>query len=174
MEDTLITILVSLLPAVLVAVMAFFFFKKFLENESARRSYIIRKDLANNALPNRLQAYERLTLLLERITPVSLIVRTHPGEMTKDEYEQKLILSIEQEYEHNVSQQIYVTESCWNVTRAAKNTLIQRIRQIAMSDKFDTADRLREAILSEGMEMTSPTATALSFIRKEVLAIIQD
>lgn len=172
MEDQIIDVILSLLPAIVVAFVAYYFLRSFIDNESRRRSFLLRKDLSNTALPTRLQAYERLTLFMERIKPVSLLVRLNPGTMSKDEYEQLLINSIEQEYEHNISQQVYVSEGCWNTVRAAKNTVIQRIRQTSLSDKVDSADRLREVILSDGMDLASPSSTAQQYIRKEVADII--
>jgi hypothetical protein len=79
-----------------------------------------------------------------------------------------LVATIEQEFEHNVAQQIYFSEECWNVIRAAKNTTIQKIRQVGMSNKSHTAEELRAQIINEFMESPAPSETALSYVRKEV------
>ena len=76
MED--ITLIISyfayLLPAIVVGLIAYLFFKGHTANEEGRRRYLIQKEAQKQALPLRLQAYERLTLFLERIDPNKLLL----------------------------------------------------------------------------------------------------
>jgi hypothetical protein len=127
----------------------------------------LHKDSQKETLPVRLQAYERMVLFLERIAINSLVVRVAPKGQDKSNYENLLIKQIENEFEHNLSQQIYMSDECWNIIKAAKNATIQIIRSAGMSES-DSADKLREDILNQGMEKQSPSNTALSFIKKEV------
>ncbi|MCO5723451.1 hypothetical protein [Robiginitalea marina] len=157
-----------LLPAVVTGAVAFYFFRLHTNNEEGRRRYLLHKDSQKNSLPIRLQAYERMALFLERITIPSLVVRVAPKTADKTEYENQLIRNIENEFEHNLSQQIYMTDECWNVIKAAKNTTIQVIRKTAMGQQTDSADKLRELLLNESMERNSPSATALSYVKKEI------
>ncbi len=156
-----------LLPAVVTGIVAFYFFRLHTKNEEGRRRYLLHKDSQKNTLPIRLQAYERMALFLERIAIPSLVVRVGPKSSSKNDYENLLIKSIENEFEHNLSQQIYMTDECWNVIKAAKSATIQMIRKAGMSES-DSADKLREDILNETMEKQSPSATALSYVKKEV------
>jgi hypothetical protein len=114
-----------------------------------------------------MQAYERMALFLERIAIPSLVVRVGPISSKKSDYENLLIKNIETEFEHNLSQQIYMTDECWNIIKAAKSATIQMIRKAAISET-ETADKLREDILTETMEKTSPSTTALSYVKKEI------
>ena len=157
-----------LLPAVVVGIIAYYFFKGHTANEEGRRRYLIQKEAQNKILPTRLQAYERLTLLLERIDPNKLLVRVKPYSEAVDEYEALLIQNIEQEFDHNVTQQIYVTPECWNLINAAKNATIHIIRQGAMHEKDNNADALREYLLRNFMEEITPSQKALAYIKKEV------
>lgn len=166
--DKIIDLLFSLLPALIVGAIAFYFFKQHIENEAGRRRFLLQKDMQKETFPLRLQAYERMALFLERIAPSKLLIRTHPTSSNKEDYETLLIASIEQEFEHNLSQQIYVTDECWNIITAAKNATIQLIRKANMSEKTDTANKLREVILTELMERQSPSKAALAFIKQEV------
>ncbi len=156
-----------LLPAVVTGVVAFYFFKLHTKNEDGRRRFLLHKDTQKNTLPIRLQAYERMALFLERIAIPSLVVRVAPKSTDKNAYENLLIKSIETEFDHNLSQQIYMTDECWNVIKAAKSATIQMIRKAGMSET-DSADKLREDILTETMDKNSPSATALAFVKKEV------
>jgi hypothetical protein len=109
-----------------------------------------------------------MVLFLERISPSKLLIRTNPTSSNKESYESLLIANIEQEFEHNLSQQIYVTDECWQIIIAAKNATIQLIRKSNMSEKTDSADKLREVVLTELMDRQAPSATALSYIKKEI------
>jgi uncharacterized membrane protein YraQ (UPF0718 family) len=167
-SDKIIELLFSVLPAVVVGAIAFYFFQQHIENEERRRRFLLKKDLQKEVFPLRLQAYERMVLFLERISPSKLLIRTNPTSSNKEAYEALLIANIEQEFEHNLSQQIYVTDECWQIIIAAKNATIQLIRKSNMSEKTDSADKLREVILTELMDKQAPSATALSYIKKEV------
>jgi hypothetical protein len=109
-----------------------------------------------------------MALFLERITPSKLLIRVAPTSSNKESYESLLIATIEQEFDHNLSQQIYVTDDCWSIITAAKNATIQLIRKAAMLEKTDTANKLREVVLTELMDKQAPSSAALSFIKKEV------
>lgn len=156
------------LPALITGLVAFYFFKEHTKNEDGRRRYLLKKDLQIEAMPTRLQAYERLSLFLERISPSKLLVRVNPISTNKDDYEALIIQNIEQEFEHNLSQQIYMSDNCWNIITTAKNATIQLIRKANLSDKIEDANKLREVILTEMMDRRSPTDTALAFIKNEV------
>ncbi len=155
-------------PAVITGMVAYYFFKEHTKNEDGRRRFLLHKDMQVNTLPTRLQAYERMVLFLERITPTKLIVRVSPTSDNENDYESLLIANIEQEFEHNLSQQIYVSEDCWNIIVAAKNATIQLIRKAGLLEKTGTSGKLREVILTEMMEKRAPSDAALSFIKKEV------
>lgn len=157
-----------IVPVVITAVIAFYFFRQFIKNEDNRRYFLLRKETQKHALPIRLQAYERMALFLERITPAKLLIRISPTSSNKEDYESLLIANIEQEFEHNLSQQIYISDKCWSIISAAKNATIQLIRKASLLPKTDTANKLREVILTEMMEKLAPSDAALSYIKNEV------
>ncbi|WP_372756512.1 hypothetical protein [Mariniflexile sp.] len=160
------------IPSLITGLIAYYFFKEHTKNEDGRRRFLLKKELQVNALPTRLQAYERMALFLERISPSKLLIRVVPTTSNKDLYEALLIQSIEQEYEHNLSQQIYISEKCWNVINTAKNATIQLIRKANMLEKTDSANKLREVVLTEMMERRSPSDAALSFLKEEIAEIL--
>ena len=164
----IIELLAFTLPAVVTGLVAAYFFKSHVENENKRRNFLLRKENNKQALPLRLQAFERLALFLERISLNKLLIRVKPTGKDPEKYSHKLIGIVEQEFEHNLSQQIYVTDQCWNIIIAAKNATIQLIRKANMNDKTDTANKLREVVLTELMDKPSPSNAALSFIKEEV------
>ena len=123
-------------------------------------------------MPLRLQAYERLALFLERINPAKLLIRVPPLNNDKVDYQNLLIHHIEQEYEHNITQQVYVTNDLWTMLLTAKNTIIQNIRKTTLDETVTNADQLREKILSNLLDGQSATTVALAYLKNEVADVL--
>lgn len=166
-ENQLLQLLAYLLPTVVTGAVAFYFFRLHTQNEEGRRRFLLHKEFQKSTLPLRLQAYERMILFLERMALHSLVVRVAPQERSKRDYEDALVQQIETEFEHNLAQQIYMSEACWNVIKTAKNATIRIIRSAGMSET-DSPDKLREQLLSQTFDQSSPAATALAYLKKEV------
>ncbi|MFV0572589.1 MAG: hypothetical protein ACK5M1_09200 [Xanthomarina gelatinilytica] len=167
-SERIIDLFMFALPTLITGLIAYYFFKEHTKNEDGRRRFLLHKDMQVTAMPLRLQAYERMALFLERITPSKLLIRMSPTSSNKEDYENLLIAAIEQEFDHNLSQQIYISDDCWNIITAAKNATIQLIRKASLLEKTNTANKLREVILTEMMEKRAPSDAALSFIKQEV------
>ncbi len=165
-------ILAYCVPALITGGVAYYFFNLHIQNEDNRRNFMIRKANQKQALPLRIQAYERMALYLERIEPSKLLIRITPNSADKNEYEQLIIAHIEQEFEHNLTQQIYMSDKCWMVINTAKSTLVQTIRKANMSEKIDSANKLREVILMDLLGKPSPTSVALAFLKNEVSELL--
>ncbi|TXE20184.1 hypothetical protein ES731_06640 [Psychroflexus gondwanensis] len=157
-----------LLPSIIVGVIAFYFFKIFVDHQKEMQYMELRKENRSEVLPLRLQAFERLVLFLERISPGQLLSRIKPVGENKYDYENLLIASIEQEFEHNLVQQVYVSQKCWDAIKASKNSTISLIRKTAMSDKITSAQKLREVVLTELFEKSSPSDTGIAFLKNEI------
>ncbi len=169
METTKIIELLSYtLPALITGGVAYYFFSLHTKNEEGRRRYLIQKEAQKNALPLRLQAYERIALFLERINPTNLLVRVAPISSEKIDYQNFLVAHIDQEFEHNLTQQIYISDECWKIVLAAKNATIQMIRKASLNPEVNNADKLREAIFNDLIDKQSPSNNALAYIKKEV------
>lgn len=166
MEKEVLQLFAYAIPTIITGVIAYYFFNSHTKNEDGRRRYLLQKDAQKDALPIRLQAYERMTLFLERINPSKLLIRVSPVSADKNDYETLLVSTIENEFDHNLSQQIYISEECWNIIKAAKNATIQLIRKSNMS--ADSAEKMRENVLNELLEKQSPSNAALSYIKTEV------
>lgn len=164
----LIEALLYAVPALITGLIAYYFFKEHTKNEDGRRRFLLKKDMQISAMPLRLQAYERMAIFLERISPSKLITRVRPTSSDKESYEELLVANIEQEFEHNLSQQIYITDDCWNIICAAKNATIQLIRKASKLETTDSANKLREVVLTEVINKRPPSDTALSYIKQEV------
>ena len=166
--ENILDYLAYLLPSVVVAGIAYYFFKTHTAHFEQLKRFEISAELKKNALPIRLKAYERLCLFLERIAPGNLVPRIKPFSDNKHDYENLLIRTIEQEFEHNLAQQIYVSNKCWNVLKASKNATITLIRQIGMKDQVTDANKLREEILTYLLDKECPSDTGLAFLKNEI------
>lgn len=167
-STNIIEILAYTIPSLITGGVAYFLFQAHFKDQQKTRNWLIQRDNQKMALPLRLQAYERMALLMERIHPSQLIVRINPISTDKNDYENYIIAHIEQEFEHNIAQQIYISDKCWTVILTAKNAIVQMIRSAAKNEKVSNADELRTFILTELLEKTSPNTTALAFIKNEV------
>ncbi|PLX04082.1 MAG: hypothetical protein C0594_09570 [Marinilabiliales bacterium] len=160
-------------PALVVFITAYFILKSMLDKEVQKHRIEIVMNNQKIITPIRLQAYERLSLFLERIALESLIMRTQQPKMTVGQLQSRLISSIRTEFDHNLSQQVYVSVAAWGVIKNAKENLIQMIN--AMAGKMDTsapAMDLSKALLEQVMQMdVSPTKEALTFLKKEISGI---
>lgn len=161
------TVLIVLLPALIVGVLAFYFFDHYVKDQQNYRRFMLRREARKETLSYRLQALERMTLFLERIKPGNLLVRVKPSGQDRFAYEKKLVATIEKEFEHNLTQQLYVSSACWDAVLATKNATISLIRKKNISDKVDSAHKLREVILSDLVDKESPSDTGLAYLRKE-------
>lgn len=169
METTKIIELLSYtLPAIVTGGVAYYFFNLHTKNEEGRRRYLIQKQAQKNALPIRLQAYERMALFLERINPSNLLIRITPISTDKIDYQNLVISHVENEFEHNMTQQIYLSDECWTIITTAKNATIQMIRKAALNPETDSANKLREAVLNDLLDKQSPSNNALAYVKKEV------
>ena len=167
-DINLLQILFFLLPAIIVGLISFYFFQMHTSNEEKRRLFILRQENNKVALPIKLQAFERMALFLERISMGKLLLRVKPKSNDLETYEDLLIENIDQEFDHNLAQQIYLTSECWNVIKTSKNATIGIIRKTAKKEEVTNADELRQHILSALMDQTPPTEAALDYIKKEV------
>lgn len=156
------------LPAIVVGAIAYYFFKAHNQDEENRRKFLLQKETINEVLPLRLQAYERMTLFLERIRPNKIIIRIKPANDNLLEYEALLINTIEQEYEHNLTQQIYISKEAWSLIVTAKNATIQIIRNMVKENKTAHPNKFREELLENRINNIAPSQQAILFLKEEV------
>jgi hypothetical protein len=167
-EDKLLEIAAYTIPALITGGVAFIMMQKFYNSEESKRKFELVRENQKQALPIRLQAYERMVLLLERINPTQLLIRVAPTGSSKDDYATLLSHHIQTEFEHNLTQQIYLTAETWNIVLKAKNSTIQMIRKNAIREDVANADKMREAIMLELTETEAPSNIAISFLKEEL------
>ena len=135
--EAFLEILKIVLPAMFVFLTAWLVLRAFLNKEadvvrgmlirdSENRRLDVLKTTNKTLLPIRLQAYERMTLFCSRIEIGQLVTNTnaHPS-MSSEMYKTALIMQVEDEFNHNISQQVYMTDDLWSIIMLAKKEATQ-------------------------------------------------
>ncbi|MGB8357210.1 MAG: hypothetical protein WCD55_01205 [Bacteroidales bacterium] len=168
--ETFYDILKITLPALLVMITAWLVIRHMLQDDQDRRRQDLLLQTVKTITPVKLQAYERIVLFLERISPESLIMRTAKPDMTAMQLHSVLISNIRSEFEHNLSQQIYMSNEAWEMVKNAKGTVVRVINSIATQlPPTATGEELSRSLIEEVMDMdTEPCRAALNFVKAEL------
>lgn len=159
-----------ILPAGAVLYAMFLTTRMFINKEYDKRLIDIKIKNNETVLPVRLQAYERICLFLERIAPKNLIVRLNVGELTAEEFQHVILNEIREEYSHNISQQIYMSNDAWEGVNSAMEEVVMLVNESVNeladgAQSIDLARRVFEKIL-ERQEIG--TDFALAFVKQEI------
>ncbi|MCO6481809.1 MAG: hypothetical protein J5I62_03340 [Flavobacteriales bacterium] len=172
--DQLFQVLLALLPSVVVFLTAFYLLRQMLTNHSREMNTKLmaeaKKEDRKQVMPLRLQAYERLMLLLERISPGTLVFRVHKAHMTARLLHTELLATVREEFEHNVTQQIYVSDRAWQQVKMAKEETL-RIINIAAEQTAPDANgtALSQHVFEVASKLTHlPTQQAAVALKEEV------
>ncbi len=168
--DALIEFGKILLPAGAVLYAMYLVVKSFLTKELEKKLIDVKIKNTDIVLPVRLQAYERLCLFLERISPNNLVVRLNNASMSAPQFHQVLITEIRQEFNHNLSQQVYLSDKSWEMVKSAKEDVISVVNiaaeKLGEDDKsVDLAKRIFELMMEKNND---PIAIALKEIKDEI------
>lgn len=146
--------------------------RRYFDNEQKERLLQMKLDERRETLkvvtPLRLQAYERMALFLERISPNSLVLRCYQPGMDLRLLQGVMTKTIRDEWEHNLSQQVYVSAECWAAIREAKDEMVNLVNSAAvtLSDCSDPT-RLAASIFASAAEH-SPVERALERLHDEL------
>ena len=121
-------------------------------------------------LPLKLQAYERFVLLLERIHPANLVMRVNSAELSSLQLQSQLVRSIREEFEYNLSQQLYVSGPSWELIKNAKEETIALINQASgkVSDNAHSSELIKAIFDISMAKGKLPVETALEAIKREL------
>ena len=169
MQISVTLIILVLMPTILVAGVVYILFRQFFSNQQSIEQYKLIGRTKDSVLPLKLQAYERLMLFCERIMPQFLILRLKTPGMSAKDLQSALVLGIQQEFEHNISQQLYVSDRLWEIVNLAKNQWIEIVTQVAANLKADaSADDLAQHIfMFLQSQKKNPVETAKRAIKRE-------
>ena len=170
----MIEILKYAIPAFCVLLATWITMHKFYKSEADKRLWELKRLSQKEISPLRMRAYERLALLLERTMPEHMLIDLNLAEMTPLQLQAHLMHTIRQEYDHNLSQQIYVSDQVWQLIENAKQQTVAFVNSIAQqmpaqSNALDYAKTLITAYRSNG---ETPNDIALQALRNEARALL--
>src|SRR5690554_7537916 len=125
--DYITYIIVALIPALAVAFVVYTFIKNNNEKDLKHMSIQLKQERQKFFLEPRADAYQRIVLLLERINPHSLIMRLHNTNKSAIALQTELLSNIRNEFDHNVAQQIFISNSSWEMVKKSKEETIKFI-----------------------------------------------
>ncbi len=166
-------ILKIVLPSLIMLAAVYYIIGEFFRNSENRRKLKAIRGNQKLITPIRLQAYERLVLFLERISPESLVMRANYPAKTSGQLHTELLQAIRAEFEHNLSQQLYVSIDAWNSVKNAKNYTVTLINNAAKDvEEGVPAIELSRKVLDMTMELEQPiTEKAINELKREIQQI---
>lgn len=170
----LVQILTYTIPALIVWGVVYWMGKTFLRQRWDEQYHQQRMSIQKETMPLKIQALERLSLFCERIQPNQVLSRVRSQDMDANALGRAMLIAVQKEFEHNVTQQIYVSSALWEIIYLAKNEVLNLITE-AMDQQgpgASAADLARTVIGMEGQWQLNPIRQALQAIRKEASIIL--
>ena len=172
--NDVLDILKYTIPSLITFLTAYVILKLFVDGENKKKELELRATHYKDSLPLRLQAYERLTLFLERITPTNMISRVNKPGMSARDLQLALISNIRLEFEHNLSQQIYISAPAWLMIVQVKEEIISIVNRVSTDlPESATGKDLSRSIIEYfiNTEQVMPTQKALDTLKTEARKI---
>lgn len=167
--ELILSIVLVVIPAAGVLYTAYFFLSKQSEKEVRHLQIELKRSRQEFFLPSRVDAYQRAVLLMERIHPGSLVMRLHNPAHPAKRMQSDLLQAIREEYDHNVSQQLFISPQAWEMLRNSKEETIKIIniagnQMQPTSTGTDLAAKIFEIVAEVG---TLPTEITIEYLKKE-------
>lgn len=168
--DILIQLAILIIPSGAIFLTISLFLKRQSEKDVRNLQIELKKDRQNFFLPNRVEAYQRAILLMERIHPNSLIMRLHSSSLTAKTFQADLLKAIREEYDHNVAQQLFISLQGWSMVKNSKEETIKIInlagsQMESTSSSTDLASKIFEISAEVG---NLPTEITVDYLKKEL------
>ncbi len=128
------------------------------------------KETRVHLLPLRLQAHERLILFTDRINPVNMFVRLHQQGIGIGQLQALVLNEVRSEYQHNITQQLYVDATTWQVVKKLKEDTIAMVNNAVQGLPSEASGfDLSKAILQHMAGVTeNPYDLTASYIKKDI------
>jgi len=168
--ETVADILKITIPGLLVLLTTWLVIRNMIRNDQDKRRQELLLQNSRTVTPIRLQAYERIVLFLERVSLESMLVRVSMPSMSASQLHSALLTTIRSEFEHNLSQQIYMSPQAWEVVRNARSNMIKIInaefeKMPETATGMDLSRKLLEGVMALDKE---PTRAAIDYIKGEI------
>lgn len=149
---------------------AFYLIKPYLDKSESLQLMELKKTISNQTLPLRLQAYERIVLFVERVNPANMLIRLNEPGLSAAELHSIIVTDIRNEFQHNITQQIYVSARAWAVvTRVKDDTLSVVTNAVKALPETATGLELSKTVLAHLSHLEdNPYDIALKIVREDI------
>ena len=170
LQSSLIDVIKYTVAGLAVVALAYYLVRPHLDRAESFQLLELRKAVANQTLPLKLQAYERVVLFIERVNPANMLIRLSANEFSASELHSMVVAEIRNEYQHNVTQQLYVTTRAWGVVKRMKdNTLSVVNNAVKALPENATGLELSKVILAHLSQLEdNPYEIATGLIKKDI------
>lgn len=174
MNETILEIVRYTIPSLTVFGIVYYLMNNQQKQNIQLEAIKMQREDKKNKTNFKMQAYERLIMLCERIDPVNLFLRLSVHEMTVKQLQSSMLIAIKQEVEHNYSQQLFVSQSLWKIIIMASDQIASLITEAGSKlNPEDDAGKLIELLSSfENHLGNSPLVTAKNAIKEEFESLL--
>ncbi|WP_026897964.1 DUF7935 family protein [Daejeonella oryzae] len=158
------------ISGILIFFAAWYFVREFVLQALEKKTAVIKPGF-EQTLPLRLQAYERITLFLERINPSNMLLRLHLAGMSAREMQNMILSDIREEYQHNITQQIYVSYTAWATVQKMKDETVGMINNAVHGLPENASSvELSRVILTHlaKLDTANPYDEALKIVKRDI------
>jgi len=165
----LLEIIKITVPALIVFFTVYHLMKQYLASQYQLKSLDFKQKQQSTTIPLRLQAYERLSLFCERISIPSLVLRVRGDEMSASELRLAMMIAVQKEFEHNITQQVYISEQLWKIIKIARDDVMNVVSEVYEQQGAETSiDNYVQALFAHLQNREfMPLDKALVAIKKE-------
>ena len=168
--EVAIELLKITLPAIIVCYAIYLIVRTFVLKELEKIKLEQSFKNTETTLPIRLQAYERMALFLERIAPGNIIPRLNASGLTARQLQTIILRDIREEFNHNLSQQIYMSDKAWDSVKLAMEANISLINEAVdkLPDDASNMDLARAVFDSAYQSDRDDIGVALTIVKDEI------
>jgi len=172
--EVILEIIKISVPALIVFFTVQSLLTQYLDKQYQMRQLELRRTQQDTTVALRLQAYERLTLFCERIAIPNLVLRLRSEESTAANLRMAMLVAIQQEFEHNITQQVYISDQLWQIIQLAQNEVVSVINIVSENVDPKADAKVFSQALFDFLEEKEIKAldTARAAIRKEASLLL--
>lgn len=149
---------------------ALYLFKPYLDRAEHIQLLELKRTISNQTLPLRLQAYERVVLFIERVSPANMLIRLNATSLSAAELQILVITEIRNEFQHNITQQIYVSNRVWNMVKRVKDDTLSLVNNAVKALPPDASgmDLSKTILIHLSKLEQDPYEIATSLVRQDM------
>ena len=172
--EVVFEVLKYILPSLVVFFTVYYILKQHFDHEQKKFTAEKNLEISKNSLPLKVQSYERIALMLERIRIVNLAMRLNSKDISVRDLCKTMMMGVQQEFEHNLVQQIYVSEKLWEIILFSKNEVMHHLNELSQKCDNGLAENdARQILYAEISQQTNLIIDkALAAIKKEIQLVI--